>query len=74
MLIAMSWTGKHHIEKTKQKIGLANVENHIGSKNSQFGTMWITNGIINKKIKVKEFQLFEKEGWRKGRICSKMLP
>lgn len=36
-----------------------------GSKNSQFGTFWITNGKDNKKIpKGEEIQ----EGWRKGRF------
>jgi hypothetical protein len=36
-----------------------------GSKNSQFGTMWITNGIENKKIK-KDLDIIP-EGWYKGR-------
>ena len=36
-----------------------------GMKNSQFGTMWITNGIENKKIKK---YLTIPEGWYKGRV------
>ena len=36
-----------------------------GSKNSQYGTMWITNGIQNKKIK-KEQNI--PQGWKKGRF------
>lgn len=42
------FTGKTHTEETKQK--MRNPKNQ-GSKNSQFGTMWITNGKENKKIK-----------------------
>lgn len=40
-------------------------ENYAGSSNSQFGTMWITDGIENKKVS-KESIL--PEGWRKGRV------
>ena len=36
-----------------------------GKLNSQYGTMWITNGKKNKKIK-KEEKI--PEGWTKGRI------
>lgn len=40
------------------------IEHQKGSKNSQFGSMWITNGIENKKIE-KECPI--PEGWIKGR-------
>jgi len=36
----------------------------VGEKNSQFGTMWITNGLENKKVK-KDID-FIPEGWYKG--------
>ncbi len=55
------WEGKHHSEESKKKIGDANKENHKGSKNSQFGTHWYTNGEVN--IKAKECP----EGFRPGR-------
>ena len=39
--------------------------NQVGSNNSQFGTIWITNGTQNKKLK----NLDEiPEGWYKGMI------
>ena len=59
-----SWTGKKHKEETKQKIGLKNSIKQKGENNSQYGTMWITNGIENKKIK-KETEI--PQGWYKGR-------
>lgn len=59
------WTGRKHKEETKRKIGEANSITQKGEKNSQYGTMWITNGIENKKIKKDETI---PEGWYKGRV------
>ena len=59
------WTGKKHTSETKSKISIANSINQLGNKNSQFGTMWITNGSENKKIK-KDVDIIP-EGWYKGR-------
>jgi hypothetical protein len=36
-----------------------------GSDNSQYGTMWITNGQENRKVKKNDVM---PEGWEKGRI------
>ena len=58
-----SMLGKKHTDETKKKIGLANSKN-TGEKNSQFGTMWITNGTESKKIKKIDTI---PEGFRKGR-------
>lgn len=55
------WTGKKHSEETKQKL---RKPKNIGVNNSQYGTMWITNGVENKKIK-KESEI--PHGWYKGR-------
>lgn len=61
-----SFKGKHHTEESKQKIGLKNSKLQSGSKNSQFGTMWITNGSASMKVK-KDIDNIP-EGWYKGRI------
>ena len=61
-----TFKGKKHTEETKQKISKTNSEKQSGRKNSQFGTMWITDGKENKKIK-KDLD-FIPEGWYKGRI------
>lgn len=58
------WAGRNHTDETKTKISMANKKAQSGSKNSQFGTMWITNGTDNKKIK-KDADI--PEGWYKGR-------
>ena len=50
--------------KKKRKNTLAKIGHSQGEKNSQFGSMWITNGIENKKIKKLDFI---PEGWYKGR-------
>lgn len=57
-----TFTGKSHTEQTKQKMRKSK---NVGSDNSQFGTMWVTNGTTNKKIKSVDLI---PEGWYKGRI------
>jgi len=57
--------GKTHTEETKKKMSLAKKGKVNGNKNSQYGTMWITNGKENKKIK-KESLI--PAGWYRGRI------
>ena len=58
-----SFTGKNHTEETKKKMSLK-AKKRVGEKCSQYGTMWITNGNDNKKIK-KDSEI--PEGWNKGR-------
>lgn len=57
------FAGKTHTEETKQKLSGPRPQS-AGKKNSQYGTMWITNGNENKKIKK---DLAIPEGWYKGR-------
>lgn len=61
-----SWVGKKHNEETKLRMCETHKNNkhQKGSKNSQYGTMWITDGIYNKKI-TKDSIL--PDGWFKGR-------
>ena len=56
--------GKTHTKEVRDKIGKSTSITQSGSKNSQFGTMWITNGTENKKIK-KDLDTIP-EGWYKG--------
>lgn len=58
-----TFTGKQHTKETKIKIGLKTSQN-IGDKNSQYGTIWITNGKDNKKIK---YDSVIPENWHNGR-------
>ena len=52
----------------KKKEIYKTIKHQQGSKNSQFGSMWITNGIDNKKI-IKDNVI--PDGWRKGRVMKK---
>ncbi len=63
-----SFTGKLHSDETKAKMSLAQKDKHTGNKNSQFGSMWITNGIQCTKIKKNDII---PEGWYKGRIMKR---
>ena len=51
--------------KRKRKETMANINHSVGEKNSQFGTMWITDGNKNAKIKKSESL---PDGWVRGRI------
>jgi len=53
-------TGHRHSETTKEKMR----NYHVGSNNSQYGTMWITDGHENRKTKKTELI---PDGWYKGR-------
>jgi hypothetical protein len=61
------WTGRKHRDETRKLISEKSKGKGAGEKNSQFGSQWITNGIINQKIS-KEVQI--PTGWRKGRITN----
>jgi len=60
-----AFKGKTHSEETRLKIGSINSIKQSGSKNSQYGSMWITNGTENKKVKSIDYI---PEGWYKGRV------
>lgn len=60
--------GKTHSEETKQRIGRVNALKQQGSKNSQYGTCWITNGKENRKIKKETLDIWLKKGYNRGRI------
>ncbi len=64
-------SGDPHSEvaSLKRKQTYNRIEYQQGKNNSQFGTMWITDGIISRKIK--KYDSIP-EGWRKGRIINSM--
>lgn len=57
--------GKTHTADTKKKMSESHRGRGLGENNSQFGTMWITNGVEAKKIKKSDPI---PSGWVKGRI------
>lgn len=64
-MIYDGFRGKSHSASAKAMIGYKNSVHQTGSNNSQFDTMWITNGILNMKVS-KDSTL--PEGWRAGRV------
>jgi group I intron endonuclease len=59
------WLGKKHNQESKLKMSNSHKGKHDGELNSQYGTIWITNGKENKKIKTYEEI---PNGWEKGRV------
>jgi hypothetical protein len=59
--------GKTHTDEVKTLISKSSSFHQSAEKNSQYGTMWITNGITNKKIKKDDII---PEGWEKGTYVS----
>lgn len=59
---------KKHKEETKIKIGEKNSVHQKGRNNSQFSTIWATNGIENKKIKKEDSIPLN---WYLGRVLKK---
>lgn len=54
--------------KEKRRKTFAEISHQQGEKNSQFGTLWITDGAQNKKIQSADPL---PPGWRKGRVLKK---
>lgn len=63
--------GKKHSPDTILKIIKSSKNKGLGSKNSQYGTCWITNGKENKKIKKEDLDYYIKTGYYKGRTYHK---
>jgi len=61
-----TFTNKKHSEESK-KLMSDKAKSRTGSKNSQFGTCWITKDGVNKKIKKEELDQFLNLDWIKGR-------
>jgi hypothetical protein len=61
---SISFKGKKHSIESKLLMSKIKKLQSTGSGNSQFGTMWITNGSENKKVKKTDSI---PEGFRKGR-------
>jgi len=61
------WLGKRHTDETKTKMSQSHQGKHAGVKNSQYGTIWITNGEANRKISKDATIPY---GWRKGRTIN----
>ena len=62
------WVGRKHTQETKKKISEKNKISQLGSKNSQFGKMWICNDETHQSILIKKTDEIP-VGWRKGRFC-----
>jgi len=60
-----TFTNRTHSPETKEKMRKAKLGKFIGKNNPSYGTMWITDGTVNKKIKKTESI---PDGWRNGRI------
>lgn len=56
-----------HTKETKARIGAANAIHQRGKKNSQYGTCWIHNNNVSKKIEKDDLNEYLTEGWIKGR-------
>lgn len=60
-----TFAGKKHTDETKRKISKTNSIKQKGENNSQFGSVWITNGKENKKIK--KIDVIP-NNWKLGRV------
>lgn len=67
-----SWAKTEHMNSidaiTKKKNTFSKISHQQGDKNSQFGTMWVTNGETNLKIRREEIDKYQNLGYYKGRV------
>lgn len=60
-----SFKNKSHTLETREKMRRAKAGKYNGKNNPAYGTMWITNGVGNKKI-MKDDSI--PVGWKRGRV------
>lgn len=60
------WKNRNHTDETKKLIGSKNSENQKGTKNSNYGNMWIHSLLLKQNKLIKKNNLIP-EGWIKGR-------
>lgn len=58
--------GHVYTNETRRKMSI----NQTGSRNSQYGKMWICNDLTGESVRIMKTDPIP-EGWRKGRICKK---
>ncbi len=63
----VTFAGRQHSDEAKHKIGIKNKISQSGENNSQFGTCWVTNGDIDKKISKIDLDIYLMNGWIRGR-------
>ena len=63
-----SFLDKKHTKESIEKMRKSKIDHGIGKNNSQFGTKWINNRIIDKKIKETDLDSYINNGWYLGRI------
>jgi group I intron endonuclease len=61
-----TFSGKHHTEDAKKKIGAATSNAQRGEGNSQYGTMWVYSTDLKMSKKIKKTDIIP-DGWIKGR-------
>lgn len=61
------WKGRNHKPETIEQMRISAKGKHEGEKNSQYGTCWITDGSVDKKIKKEELDFWIEKGYYKGR-------
>lgn len=65
------WTGKNHSQETKERMSMVAKGRISGSKNPQFGKIWITDGHESTRIyKTDKIP----DGWRAGRVIKNKRP
>lgn len=65
----LTFAGKKHTKETIEKLRISG-KSRTGTKSSQYGTCWVTNGLENKKIKKEELDFWSNKGYTKGRITN----
>jgi group I intron endonuclease len=72
-LINKSRIGAKHTAVSKSKMQQSHIGKHDGSKNSQFGTCWVTKDRENLKIKKDDLDKYLQLGYKRGRVMRTSL-